>query len=154
MLTFDGSGLKRGATFSEIGLIRGMASLKGDNLLVFYYISASEICLDKRVDLWWEWPYKSVDLWWEWPYKRVTFSGSGLIKIVGHWWKWPYKKGGLRIRGLIFGGSGLKRGLIFRGSGLKRVDLWWEGPQKRDDLWWDWPYKRGNYCTNKEIDLP
>jgi hypothetical protein len=40
MLTFDGSGLKRGATFSEIELIRGMASLKGDNLLVFYYISA------------------------------------------------------------------------------------------------------------------
>ena len=120
MLTFDGSGLKRGATFSEIGLLRGMASLKGDNLLVFYYISASEICLDKRVDRWWEWPYKSVDLWWEWPYKRVTFSGSGLIKIVGHWWKWPYKKGGLRIRGLTFGGSGLRRGLAFGGSGLRR----------------------------------
>ena len=30
----------------------------GDNLLVFYYLSASEIWSDKRGGFWWEWPYK------------------------------------------------------------------------------------------------
>ena len=51
--------------------------LEEGNLVVFYYLVASEIQNDKRDDLWWEWPYKrgtSVmdDLWWEWPYKRET----------------------------------------------------------------------------------
>ena len=36
----------------------GGASLEGDNLVVFYYLSASEI----------------------WPDKRVVFSGSGFIR--------------------------------------------------------------------------
>jgi len=40
------------------GLIRGLASLDGDNLVVFYYHSVSEIWSDKRVVLWWERPYK------------------------------------------------------------------------------------------------
>jgi hypothetical protein len=38
--------------------IRGLVSLEGDNLVVFYYLSTSEIWLDKRSDLWWEGPYK------------------------------------------------------------------------------------------------
>jgi hypothetical protein len=41
--------------------MRGVASLEGDNLLVFYYLSSSEIRPDKRGDLWWEWPYKTGD---------------------------------------------------------------------------------------------
>jgi hypothetical protein len=36
----------------------GEAPLDGDNLVVFYYLSASEIWLDERGDLWWECPYK------------------------------------------------------------------------------------------------
>jgi hypothetical protein len=33
---------------SASGLIRGVASLEGDNLVVFYYLSAHEIWSDKR----------------------------------------------------------------------------------------------------------
>ena len=33
---------------SETGLIRGVASLEGDNLVVFYYLSVSENWPDKR----------------------------------------------------------------------------------------------------------
>jgi hypothetical protein len=29
-----------------------------NNLILFYYLSASEICPDKRGGLWWEWPCK------------------------------------------------------------------------------------------------
>jgi len=32
-------------------LIRGLASLEGDNLVVFYYISASEIWPDNKGDI-------------------------------------------------------------------------------------------------------
>jgi len=35
-----------------------MASLEGDNLVLFYYLSASEIWHDKRGRLWWEGSYK------------------------------------------------------------------------------------------------
>jgi hypothetical protein len=38
--------------------IKRVASLAGDNLVVFYYLSTSEIWLDKRCGLWWEEPYK------------------------------------------------------------------------------------------------
>jgi hypothetical protein len=38
--------------------MEGVASLDGDNLVVFYYLSASEIWLDERGDFWWECPYK------------------------------------------------------------------------------------------------
>jgi hypothetical protein len=34
--------------YLKTGLIRGMASLVGDNLVVFYYLSVSEIWPDKR----------------------------------------------------------------------------------------------------------
>ena len=37
-----------------------MASLEGDNLLVFYYPSASEIWSDDRDGLWWEWDYCTI----------------------------------------------------------------------------------------------
>ena len=40
------------------GFIRGMTSLKGDNLVIFYYLSATEIWLDNRGGLWWQLPYK------------------------------------------------------------------------------------------------
>jgi hypothetical protein len=40
-----------------------MASLEDNNLLVFYYLSASVIRPDKR----------GGGLWWEWPYKRGTY---------------------------------------------------------------------------------
>jgi hypothetical protein len=36
------------------GLIREVASLEGDNLVVLYYLSASEIWPDKRGGLSWE----------------------------------------------------------------------------------------------------
>jgi hypothetical protein len=52
----------RGVAFGGSGLIRGLAFLEGDNLVVFYYLSASEI-----------WPdYKRCGLWWEWTYKKGT----------------------------------------------------------------------------------
>jgi hypothetical protein len=35
-----------------------MASLEGDNLVVFYYLGASKIWPDKRGGLWWKWSYK------------------------------------------------------------------------------------------------
>ena len=35
--------------YLKTGLIRGMASLEGDNLVVFYYLSVSENWSDKRV---------------------------------------------------------------------------------------------------------
>jgi len=38
--------------------VAGVASLESDNLVVIYYLGASEIWLDERGDLWWEWPYK------------------------------------------------------------------------------------------------
>jgi hypothetical protein len=41
--------------YLKTGLIRGMASLEGDNLVVFYYLSVSE----------------------NWPYKRGGLSGGG-----------------------------------------------------------------------------
>jgi len=34
-----------------------VASLEGDNLVVFYYNRAVAIWPDKRGGLWWEWPY-------------------------------------------------------------------------------------------------
>ena len=40
---------------------RGQASLDGNNLLLFYYLSTCEI-----------WPYKTGGIWWEWPYKGGT----------------------------------------------------------------------------------
>ena len=43
------------------GFIRGMAFPEGGNLVVFYYVSVSEI-----------WPNKSGHIWWEEPYKRGT----------------------------------------------------------------------------------
>jgi len=39
------------------GLTRGVVSLEGDNLVVFYYLSVHEIWPDKRAGLWWRWPY-------------------------------------------------------------------------------------------------
>jgi len=35
-----------------------VASLEGNNLVVFYYLRASENWPDKRGGFWWEWPYK------------------------------------------------------------------------------------------------
>jgi hypothetical protein len=76
-----------------------MASLEGDNLLVFYYLIASEIFFDKKGGfgrsglIRWVaslegdnlyvfyylmistseiWPDKRGGLWWEWSYKRET----------------------------------------------------------------------------------
>jgi hypothetical protein len=37
------SGLIRGLIFGESGLLRGVTSFEGDNLVVFYYLKASEI---------------------------------------------------------------------------------------------------------------
>ena len=52
--------------------IGGMASLEGDNQVVFYNLNGPEIWPDKKGGIWWEWPYKRGGLWWEWPYKRGT----------------------------------------------------------------------------------
>ena len=67
-----------------------MTYLEGNDLLVFYYLRASEIWSDKRCGLWWELPYKRCGLWWELSYKSGTKSGL--------------------IRGVAFGGSCLIRG--------------------------------------------
>ena len=56
-----------------------MASLEGDNLLVFYYLSASKIWPDKRGGLWWQRPDKNGGLWWQGPDKR---GGRGMIREV------------------------------------------------------------------------
>jgi len=37
-----------------------VASLDGDNLVVHYYLGASEIWPDQRGGLWWERPYKTT----------------------------------------------------------------------------------------------
>ena len=53
----------------KVSFIRVVASPVKDNLLVFYYLSASEI-----------WPYKRVRLWHNGPYKRdLDFGIMGLI---------------------------------------------------------------------------
>jgi len=44
--------------FGGSGLTRGVVSLERDSVVVYYYLSASEVCPDKRGDLWWEWSYK------------------------------------------------------------------------------------------------
>jgi hypothetical protein len=50
----------------------------GYNLVVFYYLSTSEIWPAKRIGFKWEWPDKRVGLKWEWPAKRVGLK-----------WEWP-----------------------------------------------------------------
>ena len=44
------------------GLIREVSSLEGDNLLVFYCHSASEIWPDRRSFFWWGRPYRKGGL--------------------------------------------------------------------------------------------
>ena len=48
------------------GLIAGVASLEEDNYVVFYYLTASEICPDKRGGL--------MALEQEWPVLRGTIT--------------------------------------------------------------------------------
>ena len=60
-----------------------VASLEGENLVVFYYLSAFQIWPDKNGDLWWELPFVGMafggsDLSWEYPLEGVIFHGSGL----------------------------------------------------------------------------
>ena len=74
--------LIRGVAFGWRGLIRGVASLEGGNLVVLYYLCASEICTDKRGGLWLEGPYKRGGLWLEGPYKRGGLWLEGLIRQV------------------------------------------------------------------------
>jgi len=38
----------------------GVATCEGNNIVVFYYLSASGIWLDKKYDLWLEGPHKKV----------------------------------------------------------------------------------------------
>jgi hypothetical protein len=40
------------------GLLKEVTSHEGDNLIGFYNLIISQIWLDKRGGLWWEWPYK------------------------------------------------------------------------------------------------
>jgi len=51
----------------QSGLIRGIAPCDGDNLVVLYYLHASEFLHGKRGGLWWEYLYQR-DTWWEWLY--------------------------------------------------------------------------------------
>ena len=64
--------------YLKSGLIRGVASLEGDNLVVFYYLSVSEI----------------------WPYKRGGLSGGGQLVVFYYLSAtaseiWSEKRGGL-----------------------------------------------------------
>ena len=47
----------------------GVTSLEGENLIVSYYLTDSEI-----------WPDEGVGLWWEWPYKRGTSVQVVILK--------------------------------------------------------------------------
>ena len=67
--------------YEKVVLLEGCIHLEEKNLVVIYYLSASEIWPDKRGGLCWEWPDKRGGLCWEWPYKR-----GGLC------WEWPYKR--------------------------------------------------------------
>jgi len=42
------------------GLTRGVVSLTGHNLIVFYYLNASEIWCNKSGNLWLEWPQRGT----------------------------------------------------------------------------------------------
>jgi len=42
-VAFGGSGFVRGVTFGGSGFVREVASLEQNNLVVFYYLSASKI---------------------------------------------------------------------------------------------------------------
>jgi len=81
-----------------------VASLEGGggNLVIFHYLSASEIWPDKRDDLSWEWSDKRGDLWWKWPYKRENYCNS----IITHMYIYLL----VSILGFIFYSLGL--GLI------------------------------------------
>ena len=57
----------------KVVLSERMASLKRNTLVVTYYLSPSQIWLDKRGDLWWDWHDK----------RGVVFDESGLIKRRG-----------------------------------------------------------------------
>ena len=70
-----------------------MASLEGNNLLVFHYPSTSAIWSGNRGYHWWEGPYKRDGLWWEGPYKRDGLWWEGPYKRGVLWWEGPYKRG-------------------------------------------------------------
>ena len=42
-----------------------MDSLEKSNLVIFYYLSTTEIWSDQRGGLWREWPYKKELLWFK-----------------------------------------------------------------------------------------
>ena len=48
------------SAMKKCDFIRGVISLDWDNLVVFYYLSASGIWPDKKGGLWWEGPYKET----------------------------------------------------------------------------------------------
>jgi len=48
---------------------RGVTSIEGGNLLVFYYLIPFDICPDWRVSLWWEWSNK----------RRATVQKVGFV---------------------------------------------------------------------------
>ena len=68
-------------------LIRGVDFLEVDNLVVFYYLSASEIWPDKS-----RWPLVGVAL------LEGDYCERGLIRVGGLWWEWP-------LIGVAFGGT-------------------------------------------------
>ena len=48
---------------------------------LFYYLSVSEICPDKRGGLWWEWPYFNISVYLKSVLiKGVASGGSGPIR--------------------------------------------------------------------------
>ena len=64
-----------------------MDFLEVDNLVVFYYLSASEIWPDKS-----RWPLVGVAL------LEGDYCERGLIRVGGLWWEWP-------LIGVAFGGT-------------------------------------------------
>ena len=74
-----------------------MASLEGENLVVLYYLCASEICTDKRVAFGWRGLIRGV----------ASLEGDNLVVLYylcasaictdkrgGLWLEGPYKRGG------------------------------------------------------------
>ena len=89
------------------GLTRGKAQSlsRGDNLVQFYYLQASESGLIREVIFGGSGLIREVIFGGSGPIREVIFGGSGLIK-------W-----------MVFDGSGLKRWMAFGGSGLIRGEL-------------------------------
>jgi hypothetical protein len=138
-----------------------MASFYEDNLVVFYYLSASEILPDKRCGFWREWPDKRCGLSLGEQFSSILLLSSSEIFTVSDSDVEGLLAPGLlmsklskSIRGIFgvlrfsAGNASASEILPDKRCGFcwewpyKRCGFWWEWPYKRCSFWWEWPYKR------------